>query len=157
MQHLTNAARDLLVLADSLPVENELEQVQEIFDRLKEYLDCSNVDKAATWWIKDLDSIGVTGTDLLEVSVDLISEDDSKSIEYTIEPPFSAEEIYVEEYGGRHTEQQSIVIRITGKDDDDRIAYAEIQIEIDSKTGRFDETSFDGWEICHDDEDDDDE
>ena len=70
---------------------------------------------------------------------------ESDTVCETLSPPFEDFEIdSIEEHGGEGCSQQSIVINITETDTE---REACIQVEIDPETGRFQESSLNGWEI----------
>ncbi|MHC4432493.1 MAG: hypothetical protein ACYTBS_11700 [Planctomycetota bacterium] len=130
--------------------------MEEIFGDLKSYLETRDGERKKGWWIPGIDKVWVTGSDLLEVVAELESDREKKSVGETIEPPFpapfEAEKIKVEEYGGKQSNQQSIVITITGDDENGIEREACIQLEIDPETGEFEESSLHGWEITNEEE-----
>jgi len=150
------AAKKLLVMAEGSPGPGDREQVEEIFGDLKSYLETRDGERKNVWWIPGIDKVWVTGSDFLEVAVELESDQEKTIVGETIEPPFpapfEAEEIKVEEYGGKHSSQQSIVITITGDDENGIEREACIQLEIDPETGEFKESSLHGWEIANEEE-----
>jgi hypothetical protein len=141
------AAKRLLVMAESPPCLADREQLEEIFDELRSQVDTRSSDALPKWWIYDADRIHVTGIDLLEVIVEVKSDSGKKELSETIEPPFDAKEIMVEEYGGERNRQQSICITIIGEDVGRLEREAYLQLEIDSETGEFKESSLHDWDI----------
>jgi len=85
------------------------------------------------------------GTDLIRLVARMCHTniDDDKEIEETLDPGIGdIKEIRAEEYGGVGKIQKSIVVTAEGHGD----RGAEVQVEIDYKTGEFKDESLNGWE-----------
>ena len=85
------------------------------------------------------------GTDLikLEVSVHHADGKQTRDLEETLNPEIGdIESVKVEEYCGDGYTQQSLVLIVEGEGGQE----TNIQVEVDSDTGEFDEDSLHGWE-----------
>jgi len=84
------------------------------------------------------------GMDLIQLVVQMSHpNEDDKEIQETLDPGIGdLKEIRAEEHGGEGKWQQSIVVIAEGHGD----RGAEVQVEIDYKTGEFKDESLNGWE-----------
>jgi hypothetical protein len=154
-EHYVEAAKTLLELStsvDDISTREELEKVDVVFKGLVDSIGTGVIKIVPGWYIPSIDSITVTGTDLLEITVKLRGpHNEFKEISDTLDTPFLIEgDVIVEEYGGHDKVQQSIVLTIGGEDDQGRAAEASIQLEIDYRTGEFKDASLlQKWDVSH--------
>jgi len=168
-QHYVEAAKRLLELSELSDTEHDtLGRIEEIFSDLKVHIVPDEDDYYRGWHMSSVSDITVEGSDLLEVSVKLWQADtkragravvvarslDTKTIETTLEPPFETDgEPHIEEYGGIGKKQQSLVITVVDRDDSER--SASIQLDINPYYGRFIDSRLHGWEVTDTGEDED--
>lgn len=117
---------------------------QKRFTRVAEKPQKQIEPEAVPWVGWFIEECHCSGTDLLEVSVRMRhTNGEAKTIEETLDPPCDYAKVErCENYGGSGKNQQSILITISNRDGE---ACHDTQLEIDYKTGTFQEDKYGEW------------
>jgi hypothetical protein len=91
-------------------------------------------------------SVSAEGTDLISLNVVIENgAGEVRDLSETLDPPVDASTLEVEDYGGKNSSQQSILVTVSDGDE-----THQVQVEIDPSTGEFKESSLHDWEECTD-------